>query len=332
MSRLTEHISSQYLGAANALRSQASRQRIVAYVESYDDVMFWRMVLSQLETSKRYFEIMLPSYASNGRKGLGRGKKSAIKSLLSNTGESMIACVDADYDYLLQGHSEQSMQVLQTPYVFHTYAYAIENMQCYAPGLHQVCVMTTLNDHRVFDFEEYLRQYSQAVYPLLVWSVWLYRHGHYDRMSIYDMDKVITPQHFTLRDSDAIIEHLRQKVRQKVNQLQKAMPQVREQLPALRDELRELGVMPENAYMYIHGHHLFEKVVSPMLCSVCNMLRKEREQEIHSESVHSTQMSNELSCYNASIEDVASMLKRSTGCVLSPQYQQILSALREKLG
>ena len=58
----------------------------------------------------------------------------------------MIACVDADYDYLLQGSSEGSRSLLHTPYVFHTFAYSIENLQCYAKGLHDVCVMTTLND------------------------------------------------------------------------------------------------------------------------------------------------------------------------------------------
>ena len=34
----------------------------------------------------------------------------------------------------------------------HTYAYAIENYQCYAEALHEVCVMATLNDHPLVDF------------------------------------------------------------------------------------------------------------------------------------------------------------------------------------
>ena len=38
--RLTENISSKYLEAANRLNSKKSRRRIVAYVESYDDIFF----------------------------------------------------------------------------------------------------------------------------------------------------------------------------------------------------------------------------------------------------------------------------------------------------
>ena len=44
----------------------------------------------------------------------------------------MIACVDSDYDYLLQGATHTSRYIINNKYVFHTYAYAIENYQCYS--------------------------------------------------------------------------------------------------------------------------------------------------------------------------------------------------------
>ena len=62
--RLTENISSKYLEAANRLNSKKSRRRIVAYVESYDDIFFWRTVLSRFENSQRCFEVMLPAQLS----------------------------------------------------------------------------------------------------------------------------------------------------------------------------------------------------------------------------------------------------------------------------
>ena len=161
--RLKDNLNSGYFEAANKLKSKQARRRIVAYVESYDDIYFWRTVLSRFEDDKRYFEIMLPSH-----KKLERGKKSVLMNLMGETsgeqlGRDMIACVDADYDYLLQGVTLQSKIVLENPYVFHTYAYAIENLQCYASSLHDACVAVTLNDHRIFDFEDYLQQYSEAL-------------------------------------------------------------------------------------------------------------------------------------------------------------------------
>ena len=167
---LQSYINSQYFEAANALKSKRARRRIVAYVESYDDIYFWRTVLSEFENDKRYFEVMLPS-----KTGLSRGKKSVLMNFLEGEplGRDMIACVDADFDYLLQGATAQSQKVLESPYVFHTYVYAIENYQCYAPSLHNVCVAVTLNDHRIFDFRDYFSRFSEILFPLFVWSVML---------------------------------------------------------------------------------------------------------------------------------------------------------------
>lgn len=327
--KLTQHITSRYMTAANALQSQSARRRIIAYVESYDDVLFWRTVLRQFETPQRYFEIMLPTQRSNGKGVLARGKKSAIHTLMRNTGKDMIACVDADYDYLMQGWTQSSRDVLDTPYVFHTYAYAIENLQCYAESLYDTTVMVTLNDHRVFNFAEYMKAFSIAAWPLLVWSVWLYRHGMFDIMSIQDMDRVLTPGKTTMENADATIIRTREKVRHKINWLSQEVPAAVRELPALRDELQQLGVNAENCYLFIHGHHLFEKVVLPIVSNVCDFLRKEREQEIHRLSIHRTQMSNELSCYANSIEDITAMLKKNTLYTQSEPFRRITEQLRQ---
>ena len=75
--RLRDHINSRYFEAANALASKKARRRIVAYVESYDDIYFWRTVLSDFEDDHRYFEVMLPS-----KLNLTRGKKSVLMNFL----------------------------------------------------------------------------------------------------------------------------------------------------------------------------------------------------------------------------------------------------------
>ena len=158
--RLSQNLNSDFIAAANRLRPKQARHKIVAYVESYDDVFFWSSLLRSLETPHYYFEVMLPS-----RTSLSKGKKIALMNDLGDRlGTSMIACVDADYDYLMQGETtEASWQVCRNPFVFHTYVYAIENFQCYAPTLQNVCVMATLNDRRIFDFEVFLQQYSEII-------------------------------------------------------------------------------------------------------------------------------------------------------------------------
>ena len=44
--KLSDNINSRYVEAANRMTSKKARRKIVAYVESYDDVLFWRTVLN----------------------------------------------------------------------------------------------------------------------------------------------------------------------------------------------------------------------------------------------------------------------------------------------
>ena len=322
-SNLKDNLNSQYFEAANGLKPKQARRRIVVYVESYDDIFFWRTVLSRFENEQRYFEVMLPSH-----KKLERGKKAA---LMAGLGEAMIACVDADYDYLLQGATAQSQKVIENPYVFHTYAYSIESLQCYAPSLHDVCVAITLNDHRIFDFNDYLRQYSETVFPLFVWSVWAYRTGCHNKFSLSDFNRVADPGGFNVFDPQPSIDHLRRKVNTKVHQLQHEFPNNKEEYIRTKENIKALGVTPQTTYLYIQGHHLFDTVIVPILNKVCNRLRQERQDEITRMARHYTQRQNEMSCYEHSLLDIRQTLKKNMGYILSDLFRRIQHDIEEFL-
>ncbi len=326
--RLKDNINSNYFEAANALKSKKARRRIVAYVESYDDIYFWRTVLSDFEDDKRYFEVMLPSKAN-----LTRGKKSVLMNFLEGEplGKDMIACVDADYDYLIQGRTSQSKRVLESPYVFHTYVYAIENYQCYAPSLHNVCVSVTLNDHRIFDFREYLSQFSEALFPLFVWSVMLYRNGNYPKFSISDFNRIADPGGFNVYNPEPSIANVKRKVGTKIRELQRLFPDAKEEYLQTKDDIRSLGVTPQTTYLYMQGHHLFDTVVSPILSKVCNLLRQERQNEIYHAVAHKTQKRNEMTCYENSLQDIKVMLKKNSGYLTSEQFRQVQEDIRNYL-
>jgi len=320
-SRIEDNISSQYFEAANAMKSKRARRRIVAYVESYDDIYFWRTVLGPFENEQRYFEVMLPSKVQ-----LLRGKKSVLMNFIGeHVGPDMIACVDADYDFLLQGCTPTSKQVLASPYVFHTYVYAIENYQCYASSLHDVCVAVTLNDHHIFDFEDYFRRFSEICFPLFVWSVWAYRTGNYPRFSLSDFNRVTEPGGFTMQDPEASLQHLRRKVQTKLHDLQRKFPGNKDAYLKLKDEIKALGVTPQTTYLYMQGHHIFDVVVAPILGKVCRMLQQERQGEIYQAQAHSTQKRNEMSCYENSRQDIKVMLKKHTGYMGSAPFRRLLA-------
>lgn len=325
--RLTDNLNSQYIEAANRLRPKNVARKVVAYVESYDDVLFWRSVLEEFESPELKFEVMLPS-----RSTLGKGKKLAMSHVAGPTsdqaGPYLIACVDADYDYLMQNRTDVSRKMLHNPFVFHTYVYAIESYQCYAPGLHAACVMTTLNDREVLDLEEFMRQYSVIIWPLLVWSIWLYRHGQYKRFSIMDMANEISFHDVNIHHPEQTLDYVRRHTNKAIAWLQHHFPEAHKDYEPLRVEMLSLGLNPETAYMYIQGHTLFDGVVIPLLTPICTLLRRERENEIKRLACHEQQRQNELSCYQHSVSPIDVMLKKGTMFRESAPYQKLRDDLR----
>lgn len=326
--RLTDNINSQYFEAINKMTSKKARRRIVVYVESYDDVFFWRSVLGRYEDDKLTFDIMLPSRNLH----LDRGKKAAISNMLKGVGRDMIACVDADYDYILQGATEMSRQMLENPYIFHTYAYAIENFQCYAKGLHETCVMVTLNDHRIFNFERFLQSYSQTIWPLFVWHVvFLQRRKMTMHFDMCEFNKVVVLPSVRIQNPKWAIEYLSKKVRAKMFQLERRFPKLKDALPETERMLRDLGINDYNTYLYIQGHHLFDLVVSPVVQTVCDILRNEQENDIRDRAVHSEQARTEIACYENSLGKVKMMMKKNTYYQFSPEFQKILADVEKYL-
>lgn len=326
--RLTDNITSKYFEAYNHLISKKAKKRIIAFVESFDDVYFWRTVLSDLENDGCYFEIMLPS-----RNKLTKGKKTVLKNKLFNQiGEGMIACVDADYDYLMQGCTQTSKYILNNPYVFHTYVYAIENFQCYAPSLHDVCVMATLNDKPIFDFERMLEDFSEICYPLFVWSVWAYRTGNHDVFSLTNFTTVTTLGHINIgANTGAQMHHLQEKVQNSLKWLNRRFPDKDSEISDLSMELQQLGVTPHTTYLYMQGHHLFDNIISPIIKKVTSALRREREMEIKNHALHFTQLSNELASYEHSLQDVKDMLRRNFGYKDCPEFKRLQNDIRSTL-
>jgi len=325
--RLSQNLNSDFIAAANQLGGKNHRRKIVAYVESYDDVFFWSTLLRPLETKDFYFEVMLPS-----RTSLSKGKKIALAHRLGDRlGASMIACVDADYDYLMQGATEASRQVCTNPYVFHTYVYAIENYQCYAPALQSVCVMATLNDRQIFDFEGFLRQYSEIVWPLFVWNVWAYCYGRHATFSLLDFYHIVALEKLNFYHPEQTLEALRHRVNAKVNRLQRQFPQGRSTYAPLRSRLLNLGVTPQTTYLFMRGHDLFDGIVAPILTHICEALRREREREIRRLADHTVQMQNELSAYQHAVSPVEEMLRKHTGYVTAPLYRRIQDDVRRLL-
>lgn len=321
MSKSLKHnLTSAYLGAADKLSPKKHRRRIIAYVESYDDIAFWRTLLFEHENEERYFQIMLPSNRS-----LTKGKKMVLMNALSNKGlgENLIACVDSDYDYLLQQTTKQSRQINNNPFVLQTYAYAIENFQCYAESLHEVCVQATLNDRQILDFPAFMRDFSRITYPLFLWHIWFIKNGHAEIFPMQHLADCTSIHEIDIYNPLPTLQSIERRVKNKISKFQRRYYKQMDEVDALGKELEPLGLNPDTTYLYMQGHHIFENIVLKLITPVCTNLRRERERQIKQLSVHQQQFQNELSCYENSLANIKLMLKKNDDFKKLPHYQQI---------
>lgn len=325
---LKQNLTSAYLDAARKLSPKKARRRIVAYVESYDDVAFWRTLLAEFESEERYFQVMLPSATS-----LAKGKKMVLMNTLNTTelGRSLIACVDSDYDFLLQGATNVSHKINQSPYIFQTYGYAIENFHCFAETLREVCVQATLNDRFILDFPAFLKRYSQIAYPLFLWNVWFYRQRDTHTFPMYDFNACVRLRDLNIRHPYSCLDETQRTVSAKLTELQVRYPQYIDPIAHLGEDLQRLGLTPDTTYLYIQGHHIMDAVVLKILTPVCTVLRREREQEIKRLAEHNEQFHNELTGYENSQANVALMLKKNSGYKNLYLYQWLKEDIKEFL-
>ena len=305
---LRDNLTSKYLSAAKKLYSKDARQKSVAYVESYDDIAFWRSIFEEFDDDKYYFHVLPPSSTS-----LSKGKKTVLLNTLNTEelGKSLIACVDSDYDFLLQGATSTSRKINRNKYIFQTYAYAIENHQCFADNLHQVCVMATLNDRIIVDFKTFFADYSTIIYPLVLWNIWFYRQHDTNSFPMNEFNSHTRLRNVNLYHIDTCLNDVRKEVDKGLRKLESQFPQHVQEVTQLGEELKKLGLTPATTYMYIQGHHLMENVVMKLLIPVCTVLRREREEEIKRLAEHEEQYRNELTCYQNSQANVEVILRKN---------------------
>ena len=143
---------------------------------------------------------------------------------------------------------------------------------------------------------------------------------HFD---MSEFNKVVVLPSVRIQDPKWAIDYLSKKVRAKVFQLERRFPKIKETLDAEAKRLRSLGIHEHNTYLYIQGHHLFDIVVSPIVQTVCDTLRNERENEIRDRAIHSEQARTEMACYENSLGKVKMMMKKNTFYQFSPEFQKI---------
>ena len=281
----------------------AGKRLVTVMVEGYEDVAFWRGIFDRYESDKVTFEITVPL-----RKDLAKGKKTLLGQA-DKCGPNTILCMDSDFDYLFADQTEQAAEINSSPFMFHTYVYSTENYICYAPSLHNICVKATKNDTKIFDFEEFLADYSRTIYPAFLWYAYSAQSGMQRAFTLLDFKSTVRIGYLdTERNGADTIAWLGRQVARRVVSLAEQYPQMAERMPAFERALLSRGVTPDNVYLFMHGHTLMDNVVMVALNAVCDKLRLMAGNKINNSAREGLSLANELSNYNNSLCNVRDAL------------------------
>jgi Protein of unknown function (DUF4435) len=223
------------------------RKDVAVRIEAVSDVPFWsfvfKMVLPHLKPEFYPQSNEFPSANTTGKKCVLLLKEYADKEL--------ILCVDSDYDYLLENPK------LKSPFIFQTYTYSFENYHCYSSSLKKVWQNVVNTEGVAFDFEEFLKDYSQIIHELLIQSLWI---AHNQPANVINIEEklgkaIMLPKHFKSKSIQGVLDdfkiHIEQKLKDNI-------------LPTseFRDKLASLGLTSENAYLFARVKNVFANVLT----------------------------------------------------------------------
>lgn len=259
-STLISNLSSHRFEQANILTNRP--ERVKAIVEDEEDVVIWQHILAKWAPGKR-FEITpfhsVPGVA--GSKGKGH-----ILAMAAQFGPAFIGCVDSDYDYILESNTPDGAIIKSSPYLLQTFAYSLENLVCQPYKISEkLCECKRHACDIDTAYTTFLSELSAAVYPVLLWHLTLKKEtGATDSWAEVLNNESYRP---IINDSTLSPEQKCERIISKLQSLAAAAetryageyPQHISAKNALETRLSwDYSLSPENAYLYVRGHDLFE--------------------------------------------------------------------------
>ncbi len=291
----------------NASILTGNPNRVTVEVEDTIDRDFWSDLLGELCPEKEFhfdpYHTILHEDGSSERTGKG---KSQIINDAADFNAWHIGCVDSDYDWILSNYTNDGKAISSNKHLLQTYAYSIENLMCELSTLGDFCTEAT-EESVEFDFQDYLTRLSKAVYPLLVWSAYLYGKGNNSFTPKAWHDILLN----TLQTEESLAL-ITQKAKVKVEELDKNHVEDIEEKKIFQQILIEdKNIVADNAYLYVRGHDLFGHLLYSVINPVITKLRTQHYAALRASGIDEETRKTALREYQAKDKLVEKMLSKN---------------------
>lgn len=281
--------------------------RVIVEIEDSIDKGFWEDILKEQCPSKDFHFNPYHTVLNDGDTGNRVKGKTRIMEMASQMNDWHIGCVDSDYDWILSDFCDKGKTINDNKYLLQTYAYSFENLVCLSSTLNDFCLETTEESTDV-DFNDYVQKVSAVIYPLLIWSLYLYNKGILDFTPTSWHDILIS----TLKHPQTSLKFIKGRVEIWLNELnEKYASEITE-----KDNMKELlsrtkSITEKNAYLFVRGHELFNHLVYSILKPIIDELRTQHYRTINESDMDKEARSITLKEYSNKQKSVKDLLYKN---------------------
>ena len=221
------------------------RYKASVHLEDVEDEMFWNAMLQQVLPGEYNFI----SHSRSKKGNDTRGCEQCLK-YVGCLSKLFFVCIDSDLRNIV-GKNQYSAE----KFVAQTYAYSWENHLCHAQELQQRFIDVCAAPKLKFDFLQFLSCYSKVLYRALELLVHEEIHGNKDFFK-----KIISVLPKQYRSSNMLNngEPYCRDLMTALDELEKQIDT--SDLSNVEQLLQNMGITPENAYLYMRGHDVYDLI------------------------------------------------------------------------
>jgi hypothetical protein len=191
-------------------------------------------------------------------------------------------------------------------------------------------VKAVKNDAHIFDFEQFMADYSRTIYPLFLWYAYSASRKTENVFTLVDFKAAVRIGYLDIEQNGAnTIAWLGRNVERRVASLEAENPEMAQAIPAFAERIAKKGVEAELTYLFMHGHTLMDNVVLPVLSGVCEKLRQLSLSQIICSSKEGVALKNEMSNYTNTLRSIRDVLLDNENYTSSPLYKRLKEDIQQ---
>lgn len=233
--------------------SRRAKRPLTIHVEDADDKIFWIKIFESYSN-----RLDLNFVSQHVRLKPDKNAESCGKSIIMkmiddaqiNLSENEIACVDADYDLIINDTFSKRMK---NQYIVNTKWYAIENIICHPHNLENLFVELS-EKKETPDYAEWIKYESLKYAQLFLLHLSSRRLRKKNEYPVASLAKDIT----SIIDGDLTVQEV-------LEQHDNYISDYQYDINTLEEELHDLGYQREDYYKIMQGHTLLKQIVTPYM-------------------------------------------------------------------